>query len=269
MEPGRGVGTVIALKGFCNWIVCSILSVIKLEIAYINFTGNHMSHVRTVISILSLCLFCLSVCGQKKIVDSKDYRLDKTVKQFKTVFKFWVGKTGSTSEKLIVERIYKKKTAILYNDFIRDGIYNFADMNNDGYRDFITTYHDFDVIYFFNPKTDRFKKNPVYMPLTFGLIDNTEHIYWGYRDAQYAEAYDYSILYRYVGFTPFVYYKLVYKAPEEYSERKDVNQIELYKFKNNDYAKPIFVRRVKTKNPSKFDYAKFWKANYKRLLDQR
>lgn len=238
---------------------------------YPGVSGNLMKHSPFLKLLFILCSFCSPNYGQNLKVNTKLYRLEKTITQNKGVFKFWRGSTDSTYKSLIIQRIYKGKDTILYDDFIRDGIYDVADRNNDGYKDFVANYHDYDVIYFFDPKINRFKDTQIYMPMTFGLIDTVNKIYYGYRDAQYSEQYDYSILYKYNKFTPYFYYKLIYKTPNGHSERNEVTKIELYRFKNitenNDSL--VFVKAVKTKNFKAFDSEQFWKENYKQLLGYR
>ena len=217
--------------------------------------------------VIILLLICSHIFGQKFTPDFKKYKLEKIIKQNKSTFKFWRGMTDSTEEKIIIERILNGINTILYNDFIRDGIYKIADRNNDGYKDFITRYHDYDLIYLFNYKTIRFNEDPVYLPMTFALLDKDRKIYWGYRDAQYAEHYDYSILYKFKGVQPYFYYKIEFITKDENSERKYTTRIELYKFQNGKYENPIFVKRIKTNNPSKFDFKKYWRNNYKNLIE--
>lgn len=159
------------------------------------------------------------------------------------------------------------KQIILYNDYIRDCEYEVADRNIDGFQDFITNYHDYDVIHLFDKKLNQFKEEKLYMPMTFGFVDSIKKVYRGYRNAQYNEEYDYSILYKYKGLNAYFYFKLIYKTPDNYAERKYTNKILLYQFKegrNNDSL--IFIKQIQTKNPVKFDYKKYWKANYKQLL---
>jgi hypothetical protein len=152
---------------------------------------------------------------------------------------------------------------------VTDGIYKVYDANHDGYKDFILYYHDYDVVYFFNKKKNNFNSIPVYVPMILGIVDSSINIYWGYRDAQYSEKYDYSILYKYIGCNPYFYFKIVYRTAREDGDRTHGLKIELYKFKLGDYKKPVFVKEIKTANPSRFDYKKYWKENYKQLMGYR
>ena len=214
-----------------------------------------------------ILLFCNYCFGQNPIIDVKSYHLDKTIRQNKSVFKFWVGSTDSTNNKLVVERRSQNKTSILYDGFIRDGIYETEDINGDGYKDFITTYHDYDLVYFFDKQKNCFKDKALYMPMTFGLVDGARKIYWGYRDAQYSDLYDYSIIYTYIGTQPYFYYQLKYITKDGRSERQDVTKIELYKFKNGSYTNPVFIKQLKTTHPGNFNYREYWKKHYLQLLN--
>lgn len=210
------------------------------------------------------CLYCRA---QNPIDNHKNYHLEKTIRQNNSVFKFWRGSLDSTLKKLIIERLYKRTNVILYNNGLNDGIYKVEDRNGDGFKDLITYYHDYDVIFFFDKEKNRFKDTPLYIPITLSLIDSLKKIYWGYRDAQYAEMFDYSVLYKYIGFHPYFYYQIKYITPEGHSDRNSVTRIELYKFINGNYENSILVKEIKTSNPGKFDYKKYWLKNYKQLVD--
>ena len=205
--------------------------------------------------------------SQNLQIDKTSFKVDKIINQNHCVFKFWCGTTDNTKKRLIIERINNGVDTIIYSDYIRDGIYKIVDRNNDGYKDFVTNYHDYDVIYFFDSNKNLFKDTPVYMPMILGLIDSSMSIYYGCRDAQYAEEYDYSILYRFNGFEPYVYFKVIYKTPETNGDRKDVNKIELYKFINGKYENPVFMKEIYSKDPPNFDCRKFWNENYQQLLN--
>jgi hypothetical protein len=194
------------------------------------------------------------------------YHLDKTIVQNKSVFKFWVGNSDSNRKALIIQRIHHQKDTILFNGFVKDAIYELLDMNNDGYKDFITSYHDCNVIHFFNKRANGFRHDVVELPSVFELIDSKRKIYWGYGDAQYSEPYDYSILYSYKHFTPYYYYKVVFKTEEAYSERNKTTVVELYGFKDGNYNSMVLIKKIKPKKPAAFNYKQFWKANYRELL---
>lgn len=94
--------------------------------------------------------------------------------------------------------------------------------------------------------------------MTFRLLDMAHKIYWGYRDAEYGDPYDYSILYKYKDCKPYFYYQIKYITKNAYYGKENAIRIELYKFKDGNYKNPIFVRQIKTSNPGKFDYKKYW-----------
>lgn len=216
---------------------------------------------------LLVCVLVISNTYSQSIKSIfRAYRLDKTIIQNQSIFKFWVGNSDTNNKVLIIQRIRKQKDTILFNGFVRDAIYDLIDMNNDGYKDFITSYHDYNVIHFFDKKTNDFRNEEIHLPNEFELIDSKQNIYWGYGNAQYAEPYDYSILYSCKNFTPYCYYKIVFKTEEGYSERNKTVAVELYSFKDGNYNSMGLVKKIKTKKPSMFDYKQFWKANYKKLL---
>ncbi len=214
-----------------------------------------------------ICVLCFNCYAQNTAPNKTAYRLDKSIRQNNSIFRFWRGFIDSTKNKLIIERITNGKRTILYNDYTRDNLYFVADRNNDGYKDFITNYHDFDVIHFFDIKTNKFKESTVLMPMTFGLLDSTHKIYWGYRESQYADIYNYSVLYKYNGFEPYFYYEIKYITKDEDSEK--VIRIELYKFKNGEYDNLVLIKRIKTRHPENFDYKRYWTRHYSQLLGYR
>jgi len=207
-----------------------------------------------------------SAAGQNTKVLKDSFHFEKTIFQNGCRFKFWRGKHADTNYKILIERIGSSGDTILMNDFVRDGIYKVKDVNHDGYKDFILYYHDYDEIYFFDKKANNFHFTPVYMPMFNGIIDPVKKIYWGYRNVQYAEHYDYSILYTYINNKPFIFRKIVYKTKQESGEKADASEIELYRFEDGDYDKPVFVKKIKTAKPPRFDYKKYWRDNYKSLI---
>ncbi|WP_153797054.1 hypothetical protein [Foetidibacter luteolus] len=207
----------------------------------------------------------LKAYGQHNTVNIQGYKINTSVRQNGCVFQFWTGISDSTRKKILTRRIGARKTVVLYQGSIRDGKYSVMDMNNDGYKDFVTYYHDFNEVYFFDYTKNTFRDTPVDVPITFGVLDSGKSIYWGYRDAQYSEEYDYSILYTYNEFAPRVIYKLVYKTDPESNGQTKVNVILLYRFKNGDYSNPVFVKKIKTAKPGDFNYRKYWKENWKKL----
>jgi hypothetical protein len=207
--------------------------------------------------------------GQGRRILKNSFRLENSVYQNGSTFEFWRGITDSSKSRILIERIKNRADTILFDGFVRDGVYKVNDANKDGYKDFVLYYHDYDAIYFFDKKKNNFSDIPVYLPKNSGVVTLGTNVYWGYRDAQYSEKYDYSILYKYIGCNPYYYYKIVYKTAKEDGDRTHGTKIELYKFKQGEYEKPIFVKEIKTKNPSRFDYKKYWKENYRQLMGHR
>jgi hypothetical protein len=222
------------------------------------------------ICCLAFCLFSLSVAIAQQsstIIDQKLFKLDKRIRQHNAVFQSWIGKTDSLRKMVIIERVAKRKHAIIFKDFVRDGEYSLTDANNDGYKDFITYYHGYDQVHFFNKQTDAFSPNYLSFPDKNELLDSSKNLYIGlYREAMYGTPYPYSILYSFKDTLPQLHYKLVFETSETYSSMDDTQHLKLYRFKNNDFTETIFIKEIKVANPRKFDYIAYWKKNYKELL---
>ena len=225
--------------------------------------------MRHTIIYISFFFFCFASFGQNKknIIDTSQFELDTSITQNKCKFHFWKGSTDTTQNKLCIERVYKNKDTIIFNDYISDGEFELFDINDDGFADFITFYHENDIIHFFNPQTNKFNDKVVGMPSERTKIDKKENIYCGFHETMYGDKYSFSVLYKYKDTLPVFFYKLIFITTKEGFESMDkVRQIKLYKFQNNDYLKPVFIENVKTDKPNKFDYELYWRKNYKRLL---
>jgi hypothetical protein len=225
-----------------------------------------MKNTRAFIPLLIVCLNICTGYAQKSKINTKIYKLENVIEQNQNKFNFWRGSVDSNWKKIIIEKISNGITSILYDDYVRDGLYEVIDRNGDGFKDFITTYHDYDLIYFFDPKRNRFTDEPLYLPGTWGLLDSSKNIYWGYYDTQYGELYDYSIIYKITGNKVYNYYQLKYITPTGHQVRTHVTNISVYRFANGDYQKPVLVKIISANNPGKFDYKKYWKENYQVLL---
>lgn len=213
--------------------------------------------------------------GKVRLVNPALFYLDTTIIQNNSIFKFWRGIPDTVhtdngqdtmKNKLLIERLTKLKDTILFADYIRDGDYYVGDMNDDGFADFTTFYHDYDEIHFFNPARNNFDAETVDMPNLSAVVDPVRRIYCGYYDAMYGNRYPYSVLYKYKGNTPYFYYQLKFITIGEYGENDSVTHINLVRFKNGNYDDTFFVKEIKTGKPGNFDYEKYWKQNYKKLL---
>ena len=162
------------------------------------------------------------------------------------------------------------QSTISFSDYIKDGEYNVYDVNDDGFADFVTYYHQYAYIHFFIPLRNSFKESEFIMPAEGSTIDKKKHIYCGFHETMYGDKYSYSILFKYKGTIPIFYYKLVFITTKEGYEQMDkVKQIKLYKFQDNDYTKPVFVENLKTNKLRNFDYESYWKAHLNTFIGSR
>ena len=224
------------------------------------------------IIILSFCLFCFDSKSQNKnnLVDTTRFELDTSIVQNNCKFYFWKGTSDVTINKLCIERICLSQDTIIFDKYIHNGSYAISDMNDDGFADFITLYHNKDNIHFFDSKINGFEDSTLLMPSEVTKIDKKGNIYCGFNEAMYGEKYSYSILYKFKETTPIFYYKLVFVTTIEGFEPMDkVKQIKLYKFQDNDYSKPVFIENIKTSNPRNFDYESYWKAHLNTFIGSR
>lgn len=225
-----------------------------------------MTHPIFCIFLFIIFLLPFNATGQTKSTLTGSFRLEHLISQNDNTFKFWRGLRCSSKNRIIIERIRNTEDTIIFNELAWDGIYNIYDVNHDGLKDLILNYHDYDVVYFFTKKKKNFNYTPVYLPDISGILNLGKNVHWGYREAQYSEKYDYSILYKFIDCNPYFYSKIVYKTAAEYEGRSHVLKIELYKFELGDYEKPIFIKEIKTANPATFSYKKYWNKNYKQLM---
>ncbi len=230
----------------------------------------HFCHPIKVYPLLFLLLFCgteTAVHAQTvKRFNGSLYKLEKRLRQHGSAFLFWRGQTDSTTNKLIVERIYKGSIEILYDGYVRDGEYAVRDVDSDGYNDFVTYYHDFEEVSIYDTATKTFAAKAFYIPRRHGTIDAKRKALWAYRDAQYGEPYPYSLLYSFRNNKPYFFYKLIYFTKEDHSSKENAILIKLYRFNKNNYNDTSFIQNIKTPMPSSFDAERYWKQNYKKLF---
>src|SRR3569833_3224041 len=116
--------------------------------------------------LLSLCVFILMLDYSNALMtkaihgNGRQFYVDTSITQNKTLFKFWRTVEDTAAEnsdegdtlknRLVIERIASNKVTIIFNDDVRDGDYFISDENSDGYADFITIYHDYNRIQFFD-----------------------------------------------------------------------------------------------------------------------
>jgi len=201
------------------------------------------------------------------LVDTTQFKLDTTIKQNRSVFKFWRGNSDTTWKIIIIERVSKRGDTILYNDRVRDGEYDISDMNEDGFRDFVTYYHEHPAIHFFNPLKNNFDSIAIGWPSSKGSIETTKAtLYYDFNDAIYGSPYANSTLYKYIGKRIYYYYEIKYMTADTYEGTDSALKVNLYKFKKGEYNDEVFLKEIKTPHPNKFDYAKYWQQHYKQLL---
>ena len=224
------------------------------------------------IIIWYLCLCCFKSNSQKQysLIDTTQFEIDTSIEQNGSTYNFWKGPTDSTIYKLCIERVCHNQDTLIFSDYIKDGEYNVYDVNDDGFADFVTYYHQYAYIHFFIPLRNSFKESEFIMPAEGSTIDKKKHIYCGFHETMYGDKYSYSILFKYKGTIPIFYYKLVFITTKEGYEQMDkVKQIKLYKFQDNDYTKPVFVENLKTNKLRNFDYESYWKAHLNTFIGSR
>jgi len=215
--------------------------------------------------------------------NGRQFYVDTSITQNKSVFKFWRAMEDTAAEnsddgdtldkRLVIERVTNAKTAIIFNDDVRDGDYFIDDENADGYADLITIYHEYNVIHFFDVVKNRFDDEPLQMPGS-SLLDKARKIFYGSHESMYGDRFAYSVLFKYNGKTPYFYYKLllvadVAKDEDSYEniDRQDATRVELYRCKNGEYNNLVLVKRIQLQKKGVFDEEKYWRANYKMLLN--
>ncbi len=202
------------------------------------------------------------------LVDKRYFKVDTIIKQNNSRFYFWRGKADTTYKRIIIERISKHSDKVIFDDFIRDGDYDLFDMNDDGFLDFVTYYHDYDQVLFFNPSINRFIDTSIDMPKVVGKIHTpTAIFYYSYTHAAYGDPYPYSTLFKYKGAVPVFMYSLKYITKEMYWDVEgEAEEIYLYQIKNGNLRDSVLVKKISMPSSGKFDHAKFWREHYKQLL---
>jgi hypothetical protein len=237
--------------------------------------------MQKILSLLSLVVLMLlfskgmAQTAKATVVDTKRFHLDTTIAQNKSIFKFWMHIPDTAAEhsdegdtlknRLMIERITKLKDTIIFNDGVKDGDYFIGDDNGDGYTDLTTFYHEERQVSFFNPATNNFSSNALAIP-DGEMIDDARHISYGSYEAMYGNVYAYSALYKLKNNALWYYYKILFITNDEYEGKEAVKHVNLYRCRNGWFNDTVFVREIKTDNPSKFDEGKYWKQHYKTLL---
>jgi len=198
--------------------------------------------------------------------DTSSFKLDKKIKQNGSEFLFWKNKKEN---KLIIQRKTKNKDSIICPDFSLNTYgYQLRDVNFDGLKDLVTIHHFYDKIYFFiKSKNDFAEEEKAFcMPQEIAIIDTTRKLICGFREALYADDYPYSIIYKYKDTTAYFYFKLVFITNGKQENLSNIKKIKLYKYKNGDSLKPIFIKDIQFDKTREFDFLKYWQLNYMKLL---
>ena len=229
-----------------------------------------MDRISVFFTSLFLIVFLNNAHSQTNslIVDTALFKIDTTIKQNNASFIFWRANSDTNNKQIIIERISKYNDTIVLDVAVKDGDYYLSDMNDDGYVDFVSLYHEGDVIHFFNKKKNSFNKKALWMAGRSGSITSPNaNFHYDFYDAMYGSPYAFSSLYKYNGETPYFYYEIKYITADTYGDKDSTIKINLYRFKNGDFGQEVFVKEIKTAHPSKFDYEKYWLQHYKQLLN--
>jgi hypothetical protein len=200
--------------------------------------------------------------------------LNKTIKQHNTVFKFWLGKRQDENSDndtihnlLLVQRVKNGVKEIIFSDYVKDGDFSLEDINNDGFRDLVSYYHDDAVVHLFTPKTNNFLKSQFYLPYDTYLLDTNRLIYWCYKEPDWGPQIPYSTLYSLENYHLHCYYTIKYFRKDVEDGNSPIISVRLFKIINGDINKQKLIKTFKIDKNKKFDYKSYWKTNYKSLLN--
>jgi len=225
--------------------------------------------MKTLIIVTTCCLIALNGFNQSNTrIDTSKYRAGKTIWQNGCKLTFWQGSVSETKYSVLVEQKFKSHYKLFVMNPAMNGEYSLADKNHDGFLDFTTNYHGYDIIYLFNKTQNRFEEHPIHISEKTKLIDKTRNVYWSYREAQYADHRSFSVLYQFQGNKLLEKFKIVYETNGD-DDYDKVVRIDLYRIPTLENHKEIFVKTIKSKNPMKFKYQNYWRKNYMKLLGFR
>ena len=137
-----------------------------------------------------------------------------------------------------------------HNDYYRN-----KDVNNDNYNDLILEWKWDTEVFLYDPKLKRFTEYSFRHPRDWILLDKKHNIFCDYFDFKFAKQ-NTSKLYTFKGD------KMTVLSSVEFFQDKD----------DNSKIKKIILYKNKTKveelkiNDYEFDYEKFWKKRYKKIL---
>ena len=181
-----------------------------------------------------------------------------------------------TSKDCIIEKFengeWKENIAVEHSRFTDIML---EDVNNDGYVDFIVKYQWWEYAYPFNPRKKIFEEKTSFeLQYDRKLIDVHRNIYCDNVDIHGEVC---SHLYTFKGLNQKILYTLYFKELKDKNGYNThvFNAIELYKGEYEEYRKdlkPILIKRTKVHiddcdSDYKFNYVRYWKRRYKKLLN--
>lgn len=157
------------------------------------------------------------------------------------------------------------KSSVILKMLYNYDLFNFEDINNDGYIDFCGTYHFFYIVHFYDKNTKSFHiKTDAWLPIERKLIDKERNIYCDSYGPLYGYKYNESALYSFDGLKVKWLNNIVFVDKEEFSD-ENIIETKLYKYKNFDVRNPIFIKTIDFKDD--MHYSSWWKKHYKQLLN--
>lgn len=157
------------------------------------------------------------------------------------------------------------KSSIILKQLFNSDKFDFEDINKDGFIDFCITYHDFNIVHFYDTVTKSFHINAdAWLPYERKLLDKKKLIFCDSYGLMYGYENIESTLYFFDGLQVKWLYKIVFVSSKPYSGDSIITS-KLYKLhqrKNQwsaEYIKDLEIRDFEK-------YYLWWKKNYKELL---
>ncbi len=150
---------------------------------------------------------------------------------------------------------------------VYDQFETYNDWNFDGFNDIFSQTQGWNYINYYLPRQKKFSKQYKLPADDLIIIDSLRRLYANFREPYHQCNNFNSQLIDYTETVPKIHY-LLSGTTFRYNGNciiDSIESIELYSFDNKNDSL-IFLRKFKPKNPKKFEYQKFWKDNYKRLM---
>ncbi|MFL9483152.1 hypothetical protein ACI6Q2_10285 [Chitinophagaceae bacterium LWZ2-11] len=143
----------------------------------------------------------------------------------------------------------------------------FEDVNLDGYKDLMVKDRWGFRVYFYLPTKQRISSDYVYLEETTEILDAEGKIFYSIESTKTVDHESY--LFKYENDKPYIFYLLhCIKDPDD-PEQEKVKEVKLYKCKNGDYNKRVFLKKLyPTHDFTSFDSVPFWRKNWKRLIKE-